>query len=188
MVMKKELKVLLWASGFMMLAGGLFGPIYAVFVEEIGGDVLTAGGAYSAFALSAGVLIFFLSKWEDHHKHAEKLVIAGYVLALMGTLGYLFVKTPMHLFVVQIIFGIGEAIGTPAYDGIYSRNLDKGKYISEWGAWESMAWIIQGISAAVGGLIAAVFGFQVLFGIMAGLSLTGLLISIRMLRVHHGRK
>ena len=43
--MKRKLKILLMASALLMLAGGLFGPIYAVFVEQIGGDLLTAGGA-----------------------------------------------------------------------------------------------------------------------------------------------
>ena len=51
--MQRKLKILLFASALFMLAGGLFGPIYAVFVEEIGGDLLTAGGAYAAFSIAA---------------------------------------------------------------------------------------------------------------------------------------
>ena len=156
--MQKVLKILLLASGLSLLAGGLFGPIYAIFVEQIGGDILTAGTAYAAFAISAGVLIFVISRWEDHIKYKETLVIMGYALGCFGFLGYLLIQDPLDLFAVQVIFGIATAIGTPAYDGLYSKHLDKGKFVSEWGLWESMNYILVGISAAVGGFLAKFFG------------------------------
>ncbi len=82
--MKKQLMILLLASSMFMLAGGLFGPIYAIFVENIGGDLLTAGTAYGLFAVSAGVLIFLIGKIEDKIKNQERLVILGYVLSCFG--------------------------------------------------------------------------------------------------------
>ncbi|MCK4670785.1 MAG: MFS transporter [Nanoarchaeota archaeon] len=176
--MRKELKILLLASSLFMLAGGLFGPLYAVFVEDIGGDLLTAGGAYAAFSIAAGVLIFIISRWEDHVKHQEKFIIIGYALSCLGYLGYIFVQVPLHLFLVQIVFGVGEAIGVPAYDGLYSKFLDKGRYISEWGVWESMAYIVTGVAAIIGGLLASLYGFRLLFVIMFIASLAGLAISI----------
>lgn len=176
--MQKELKILLFSSALFMLAAGLFGPIYAVFVEEIGGDLLTAGLAYAAFSISAAILIFFISKWEDRVKHQEKLVVFGYILSCTGFLGYLLIQKPWHLFIVQIIFGIGEAIGTPAYDGLYSGHLDKGKFVSEWGLWESMQWIVTAVAAAVGGFLANVYGFRFLFVVMLGLSIIGLVVSL----------
>ena len=183
--MKWQLKVLLLSSALYLLAGGLFGPIYAIFVEKIGGNLLTAGTAYSAFALAAGIMIFFISKWEDKVKHQEKLIICGYALACLGYLGYLFVQTPLHLFIVQIIFGAGTAIGASAYDGLYSRHLDKGKFISGWGAWESMNWITLAISASLGGFIANSYGFRTLFIIMFVLSLFALVTSLMLLRKNH---
>ena len=176
--MQKELRVLLLANGLILLAGGVFGPIYAVFVENIGGDLLTAGTAYSAFALAAGVLIYFLSKWEDHVKHQEKLVIIGYALNSIGCLGYLLIQRPWHLFVVQVILGLGEAISAPAYDGLYSRHLDKGKFVSEWGLWESMQWIVLAIAAALGGFIADTYGFRHLFVLMFLASFLGMCTAI----------
>jgi len=183
--MKKELRTLLLASALFSLAGGLFGPIYAIFVEEIGGDLLAAGGAYSAFAIAAGVLIFFISRWEDHIKHQEKLVIAGFILSCLGFLGYLFIRSPIDLFIVQIIFGIGEAVGTPAYDGLYSKHLDKGRFVSEWGLWESLHYIIIGAAAAMGGVTASLYGFRFLFTIMFGLSIIGLVVSMLLISRKH---
>ncbi|MFC1697912.1 MFS transporter [Nanoarchaeota archaeon] len=181
--MRPALKILLIASSLAMLAGGLFGPIYAVFVEQIGGDLLTAGGAYAAFSIAAGLLIFLISRWEDHVKHKEILVIIGYALGCIGFIGYLLVQEPWHLFIVQIIFGLGEAIGVPAFDGLYSKNLDHGKFVSEWGLWETMAYIIGGISALIGGYIANIYGFKSLFIIMLIISIIGLIASLSLLKM-----
>lgn len=179
--MRKELKILLLACSMFLLAGGLFGPIYAVFVEEIGGDLLTAGAAYGVFSIVAGVVIYFISRWEDKVKHQEKLVVMGYGLRVLGFAGYLLITRPLELFIVQIIFGIGEAIGIPAYDGLYSNNLDKGKFTSQWGAWESMAYITLGVSALVGGYLANIYGFRLLFVIMLILSIFGFISSLFLL-------
>ncbi|MFC1723387.1 MFS transporter [Nanoarchaeota archaeon] len=180
--MKKELHILLLSAGLFMLAGGLFGPIYAVFVEDIGGDLLTAGMAYGAFAIAAGVLILFISKWEDRVKHKEKLLVLGYGMSCVGFLGYLFIDKPWHLFLVQIVFGIGEAVSAPAFDALYSKNVQKGKVASQWGAWEGMDYMIGGVSAVIGGGFASLYGFKSLFGIMFILSLAGLLVSFFLVR------
>lgn len=175
--MQRKLKILLFASSLSMLAAGFLGPIYAIFVEEIGGDILTAGTSYAVFSIAAGLLIFFVSRWEDHVKHQEKLVVLGYALGVLGFLGYLLIRNPFDLFVVQVVFGIGAAVGTPAYDGLYSKHLDKGKFASEWGAWESMAYIITGISAAIGGFVVSLYSFKVLLTAMLLISLLGLFVS-----------
>lgn len=175
--MKKKLRILLLADSLFMLAGGLFGPIYAIFVEGIGGDILTAGSAYAAFSVASGLLMLIISKMEDRFKNKEKLIVVGYIMSCTGFLGYMFIRNPIDLFIVQIIFGFGEAINIPAFDGVYSKSLEKGKYISGWGLWESMNYVIEGTAALFGGAIALIFGFGTLFSIMFILSLIGLVIS-----------
>ena len=178
----KNLNLLLFVSAAFSLAGGLFGPLYAVFVEQIGGDLITAGSAYAIFAISTGSLIYFIGKWEDRVKHQEKLIVISCALLAVGFFGYMLIQRPMHLFMVQIIFGFSEALGTPAYDSVYSKNLIKGKYASGWGMWESMHYIIVAIAATAGGFIAESFGFKTLFFFMFLLSLVGLLISLNLLK------
>src|SRR3989338_6830420 len=140
--MQRELKILLFVSVFINLAGGAFGPVYAVFVKEIGGDLLTAGIAQSIYALAAGALMFVLSRWEDHVKHQEKLVVLGRIFTVIGYFTYMFVNSSMSLFAAQIFLGIGTAIIAPAFDSLYSKHLDKGKFASQWGVWESSNWFI----------------------------------------------
>ena len=180
--MKQRLNILLISSFFVTLATGLFGPLYAVFVERIGGDLLTAGLAYATFSIAAGVLIFILGKWEDSIKHQEKLLIAGGALSILGFIGYLLIQTPVHLFIVQLIFGVSTAIVTPAFDSLYSKNLTRGKFASQWGVWESMYGIVTGIAAVIGGFIAQNYGFKPLFILMLIFSIFSFIMTILLIK------
>ena len=180
--MRHTLKILLSSSFFMILAAGFFGPIYAIFVEDIGGDILTAGSAYAIFSIASGVLIFILSKWEDHIKHQEKLIIIGRLLSVVAFGGYLLVQNPYHLFAVQLLLGLAVAVTTPAFDSLYSKNLSKGKFASEWGKWEAMYGIVAGISAIVGAFIAREFGFKTLFLIMLIMAIMSLIMSLFLIK------
>jgi hypothetical protein len=88
--MERLRKILLISDAFYLLSGGLLGPIYALFVDRIGGDLLDASFTSALFLLTAGVVVLVLGLWEDKSKHQRKFVIAGYGLGVMGTFGYLF--------------------------------------------------------------------------------------------------
>ncbi len=175
--MRTQLKILNLVSGMYLLAAGMLGPIYAVFVQEIGGGTFTAGAAYGVYTIAAGIMIYIMSRIEDRIDHQEKLITFGYALSTIGFLGYLLVQKPVHLFLVQTIIGLAAAIRIPAFDSYYSKNLDKGKFASEWGIWESMSWIVAGISAIVGGAVASLLSFHTLFIAMAIVSFIGVLLS-----------
>jgi len=179
--MKKILSLLLFIDAFFILAAALFNPIYAIFVVEIGGGIRTASGAWAAFTITMGVFMFFISKWEDHVKHKGKLLVASYALMALGTLGLALVKIPIHLFFVQIIFGLAEALNMPVFDAIYTKYLDRNKLASEWGLWNSLAAILTGIGAIIGGYIASIYGFHFLFLIMFLLAITGFILSLKFL-------
>ncbi|MFH1500467.1 MAG: MFS transporter [archaeon] len=182
--MKKGLRVLLAADGFVLFAFGLLIPIYAIFVEEIGGDVLDAGITYAVYLFFMGVFIYFVSRWENHQKHKEKLLIFSYVLFCFGAIGYFFVTSKYHLFLVQAIVGAAEAFNSPVYDGLYSKFLDKGKFVSEWGLYASMRSFVTAFAALAGGALAFYFGFKALFTVMLVFSILGLLISLRLKRIN----
>ena len=89
---------------------------------------------------------------------------------------------------VQIIFGISTAIGTPAFDSLYSKNLQKGKFASQWGTWESMYAITVGIAAIIGGLIAQTYGFKVLFIVMLIISILSFISSLFLIKKRKNKK
>ena len=94
----------------------------------------------------------------------------------------------LDLFFVQIIFGIAEAIIVPAFDSLYSKNLDKGKAASEWGLWEGMRATVVGVAAIIGGFVAQTYGFAALFRVMAIISFFSLAASLLFYRQKFRKK
>ncbi len=182
--MKAGLKVLLFAEACFTIAAGMLGPIYAVFVDEIGGNLLDASSAWAVFMLTMGIIVFLIGRWEDRLKHKERIIILGYAIRALGYLGYVFVYNQPSLLVVQFILGLGGALNIPAYDSMYTRFLDKGKEASEWADWEAMYYIMTAFAAIFGGIVASVFGFRSLFVIMFIFSLIGMFSSIKLMYLY----
>ena len=180
--MKRGIKFLLFSDAWITLALGMIGPIYAIFVEEIGGDLLDASWAFFAFMISSGIALYLIGKWEDKSKHKEKLVTIGYSLTALGCLFYFFVYNQTTLVITQIILGLAEAIQIPAYDALYSKYLTKKHYASEWADWEAMGYITTAIAAIAGGYVASLYGFKALFIVMFIISIFGVISSLKMFK------
>ena len=184
--MKNIKKILLLSDAFFLLSGGLLGPIYALFVNKIGGDLLDASGAFAFFMLTAGAVVFLLAFWEDKIKHQRIFVIAGYGISMIGTAGYLLVDSPSSLFIVEIILGLAVALKDPAYDELFSL-AGKRHLTLAWGEWEAVDYLALGGGAFVGGLIAEFLGFQTLLWCMLVLSVFSFASSLFLLKVQEGR-
>lgn len=118
--MKSLKRILLITDAFYLISSGLLGPIYALYVEKIGGDLLDASITFSLFMLTAAVVVFLFARWEDKSKHQKKFVVLGYGIGALGTIGYIFVDSPFSLFLIQIILGLSVALKDPAYDALFS--------------------------------------------------------------------
>lgn len=179
-LLNKPLRILLITNSLVLLAGGMIGPIYALFVENIGGDLLDASFAGGIFALAAGITTFLSGKIADHKKHKEKIVIFGYLVMGTGFMLYTLVDSIWMLFLVQVVIGFGEAIYLPAFDAVYSEHLDHHKEGQQWGAWESMYYFVTAFGAALGGYIVVYLGFNAMFFLMALLCLGSALYIFRL--------
>lgn len=163
------LRALLLTNGLILVSGAMLGPIYALFVDELGGSLLDASIAGGLFALTAGFVSLISGRLSDRIRHSESVIILGYSLIGFGFLLYLFVDSIKLLFLAQVVIGLGEAIYSPAFDKLFSAHLDKGLSGTEWGAWETMNYFTYAFGALIGGLIVSRFGFQTIFVLMASL-------------------
>ena len=148
----------------------MLGPIYALFVQDIGGDILDAGLAAGMFTATAGIVVFFSGRLSDRIKESELVVALGY--AIMGTGFFLYtqVETLLSLLLVQALIGLGEAVYSPSFDALYSKHLDPRHSGSQWGTWESMNYFALAVGALVGSSVASLFGFPALFVLMGALA------------------
>lgn len=174
--MHKQLKFFLTATSFFALAIGMFGPIYAIFVQEIGGDLLAAGTAWSIFMVTSGAGILLMGKLQDKVKSDKLSMVLGYSLMSLAFLGYYFVSNVKQLFLVQVLLGISTVVVTPAHDSFYTKYLEKGKFASQWSAWEAAWFIVTGIAALIGAFLVKLFNFKILFLAMFFISLIGLVV------------
>jgi predicted MFS family arabinose efflux permease len=162
----KALRVLLWTNALILLASAMIGPIYAIFAEEVGGDLMDASIAGGIFALTAGIVTLISGKYSDKIKENELIISLGYLIEGLGFMLYIWVDSVATLFAVQVVIGLGEAIYNPAFDAVYSKHLDGHKSGTQWGAWESMYYFTRAIGAILGGVLVISFSFQAMFIVM----------------------
>ncbi len=180
--MNRYLKILLLGSWIWYFGAGLFGPLYAVFAEQIGGDILDITGAYALFLIVVGVMSIYIGKISDHHSK-KKLMIFGFLLNAIATFGYLLVNNPLKLFVVQGLLGVAVALVNPTWDSLFSAHLDKKHFGQEWGISEGGPSIIMGVALLIGGFILTKFNFQTLFIIMGTIQVIATIVQAQIYRL-----
>ena len=178
--MKHILRILLVGSFIWYFGEGLLGPLYAVFAQTIGGNILDITWAWAVYLIFAGIFSILVGKLADGLDRA-KIMIAGYALNVVATFGYLWVNSPARLFVVQFVLGLALALATPTWDGLYSLAEDKKKVCTEWGIAYGGPQIVLGVAAVLGGFIVSEWGFRALFGIMGSVQILATLIQARIL-------
>lgn len=80
----KALKILLFTNGIILFAGAMMGPIYALYVEKIGGDLLDASFTFALYAFAAGIMTLISGRYADKIKENELIVVLGYGLIGFG--------------------------------------------------------------------------------------------------------
>ncbi len=163
------LKALLVADALVLAAAAMLTPIYAVFVQDVGGDILDAGLTAAALAFGSAIASLVAGRFADGLRNKRILIVIGYAVTGLGFFLFTTVSGVLFLAAVQVIIGLARAFAEPAFDALYSMHLDKKKEAEEWGAWEGMAYFVGGVGALVGAAVVSYTSFDTLFLIMAGL-------------------
>ena len=164
--MHKNIKLLLLASILIHSGANLLAPIYALFIEEIGGTLLDASIALGIYAMFKGVFYFGMAKVKESIFPKRAMMFVGYSIMGVGYAGYLIAGKPLDVFIIQGIVSLGETIINPSWSAVIASSLEKGKERSIYSNFYGYRSFFEGIAAIVGGLFAVKFGFNVLFGIM----------------------
>lgn len=178
-------RILLISSSLWYFGEGLFGPLFAVFAEKIGGDLLDITSAWSLYLVSTGVFYFLLGRLIKTSKYKHHFLVFGYGLNALLTFGYVFVENTYHLFAIQVGLGFAEALCTPIWDSLFASNIDDNEDLSYWGLANGHSHFVSGIAIAIGGLIANYLSFNTLFIIMGVVQLMATAVQARMLIKYH---
>ena len=165
----------------LMLSGwGLITPIIAVFFTEQveGGSVALAGLASTTYFLVKSIFQIPIARiidirrgeWDDY-----KVMIAGSLIITTSAFLYTLVSLPWHVIAIQVLYGFGGALTYPSWLAIFTRHVDRQEMGFEWSLYYTATDLGAAFTAGLGGLLAATFGYNIVFLIVGVLSLLGTL-------------
>lgn len=167
-------------SNALLVTGvGLFGPLFAVYLaESIQTDQILA-----VIGVSAAILLFTRSVGQipvayiidklPGERDDYLILLLGNCIYFIVPLLYLLISEPWHLFAIQALYGFGTAMTYPTWLAIFTRHIDKGKEGVEWGGYQVMNDVSAAAAASIGGLLAALYGFTVIFYIASFIAFLG---------------
>ena len=170
----KVIRFLLIFLFVVNMSEGLFGPLLAVFITEniVGASLTTVGFAIAIYSIVKSIIQLPLAKRIDS-KIGEKddfhIMLIGAIIGIIYTFGYLFIKTPLHFYILAAFGGVGGACLMAAYYGIFSHHIDKKNQGFEWSLFSVGGLTVStALGAAIGGVYTDMFGFNTTF-ITAGI-------------------
>lgn len=166
----KSLKILFLSNSLFVFASSLLGPLYALYVEGIDGKILSVSFSWFAFIVSSLLFTYLVGKYGDRIKEKEYLLLAGYLLRAFVWIFFIFVTNLSSLIILQILLGVGEALGSPAFESIFATHLDKEQPISNYSTWKLFEKLAIAVATLLGGFIVSLGGFSPLFTIMSFLA------------------
>lgn len=156
-------------SDFLTNAGfSVFAPVFAVFVTQqiVGGSLQVIGFAAAitqAFKVGLQIPVArILDKDHGEYDDFYSMVFGSFLISTVP-FWYILASQPIHIYIIQAVYGIGLAFAIPPWYAIFTRHIDKMHENIEW-SMDSVAIGIAGaVAAAVGGILATKFGFQFVF-------------------------
>ena len=168
----KVIKIIIYWDFFINSAWGLLGPVFAIFiVQNIALGETAEGAKIAGFAalfywVVKSILQIPIGKYLDRN-HGEKddfvFMILGTFLTGLTPFGFMISFLPWHIYIFQILHAIGMAMIIPSSYAIFTRHIDKGKEAFEWGLDSTVLGVGVGVTGAIGGIMAAYFGFKTIF-------------------------
>ena len=182
MNLNKTTKILLIASSLWYFGEGLFGPLFAVYAQKIGGDLLDITWAWAAYLIATGIFYVLVGKLVNKSKYKKQVMILGYGLNALLTFGYIFVHNTQQLFLIQIGLGIAEALSASIWDSLFAHHLEDKSNTFHWSIANGHPHFVSGIAIAIGGLIANYISFEALFLTMGIIQTIATIIQARILK------
>jgi MFS family permease len=184
----KALRALYIYNGIFVLAGGLFGPLYALYVstyiDSTIDPVVIVSLSWGIFLIASTLFTFIVSKFGDGIKEKEYLLLWGFLLKAIVWVLYIYVNSLAFLIILQILLGLGEALGSPSFNSLMAQHVDRNRRIEEYSDMTIIFNLSAGLATILGGFIVAIFGFPTLFiimSILAVVSFFGILLKPRRL-------
>ncbi len=169
--LNRSLRAMLVVSALYMFAFGMFSPLYAIFVEKVGGNVAVASNAWAVFMLVAGLMTFITGRWENDSRQTVIGLAWSQFIVGAAYLIYYLADGVAWLYVAQVLLGLGASFFWPAFHSLYGKHVDKRNQAKQWSIYDGLAYLLPAGAAVLGGWLVDNYGFGLMFLVMAAMSL-----------------
>lgn len=174
----RYLKIIYISNGVFVFAASLVGPIFALYLNSFHVEIFKISLASTIWLVSTAVFYALLSAYGDRLKSLSFFLVLGFLIRTFCWIGYIFATDIMHIYILQIFLGLGEAVGSTYFDVSVAEHLDEGKHVRDYSEWKLIQSLASAGAATVGGVIVELYGFSNLFLIMAILALVSTFIFV----------
>ena len=187
LAVNKVVGILILSDFLLFFAFGLLSPIFAIFIEKQieGGSLKVIGLATTLYWAVRALTSVPLSRHMDRtdgERDEFHWMFWGTILLSLVPFFYVLSTKPWHIYVLQIIYGVGHTMAVPAWRIIFTNHLDKGKTGYNWSIEDVAVGLAIAVSAYIGAFLADKFGFDTLFYIVGILGLLGSFVLIPIYR------
>ncbi|OYV09353.1 MAG: membrane protein [Methanosaeta sp. NSP1] len=170
-MMNRTMKLLLLSDIFVLTGFGLIQPILAIYINDggvTGGTMLTAGMASALFMLTKSLVQLPFGHYVDSQAGKERWLILGTLLMAAVPIIYLSANCIDHIYLAELIYGLGSGLAYPTWLGLWSVNLDPGRESFQWSIYHTSTGMGTAATGAAGAAMASQVGFSATF-LLAGL-------------------
>lgn len=172
--MNKKLKYLLASNGLFVFANSILIPVYALFIGSINGSIELAGLLFGLGFISSSIASLVVTRFADSARFENKMMKLNFLIRGTVWMYLAFFPSITAMFFCQILIGITDGVGSPVFNELFSRYLDRKKHIKEWGTWQFLFGVAVAAGSIISGFIVVNLGFSVLFFIMSMLAFAAL--------------
>ncbi len=160
--MNKNYKYLLIAGMLCNLGDNLIGPFYSIYIRDLGIKLTDIGYSSVIFNFALAFLMFYIGKKSDK-LNKKTITVLGYSIFALGSLMYLVISQPWHLYILQIFFALATACTAAPLSALYAEYIQKNKSGEQWGILSGSGRVAVGLAVLLGTFIVNYLGFKILF-------------------------
>lgn len=171
--MNPLLRFFIMADVVAYAGAGMLAPIFALFIDGFieGGSAEVAGVAAAIFLFTksaaqipaAAIIDKICGERDDFW-----VLFIGMIVASLVPLSYLFISTPLELYITQFVLGLSLAATFPSFMALFTRHMEPGREATVWGVYYMLIDFSAAAAGAIGGVVAATVGFEaVILGVTA---------------------
>jgi predicted MFS family arabinose efflux permease len=165
--MHRNVRLLLGSSIFIHMGLNILAPVYAIYVQRIGGELIDASFSIGFYALLRGILYFVFAKLKDRHLPHRPILFGGYMMYAAAYLAYIVIDAPIWLFAIQGWLALADTILNPSWSTVIATSLQTGQERATYAKFYGYRSMFEALGAFLGGIAIVGIGFSWTFALMA---------------------